>query len=76
MKYSTFSNKVLSWKKFPSYIVCWKGSKEETIVDFLTKAKNVTTLEAKKDVWIKKFIIELGVVPRIVNSIKTYYDND
>jgi hypothetical protein len=31
---------------------------------------------AKEVIWIKKFIIELGVVPSIVNPIALYYDNN
>jgi hypothetical protein len=31
---------------------------------------------AKEVTWIKKFIIELGVVSNIVNPIALYYDNN
>ena len=30
----------------------------------------------KEGVWIRKFIIELGVVPRIVDLVTLYYDNN
>ena len=31
---------------------------------------------AKEVVWIRKFIIELGVEPNIVDPIPLYYDNN
>jgi hypothetical protein len=30
----------------------------------------------KEVIWIKKFIIELGVVPSIVDLVAKYYDNN
>jgi len=43
--------------------VSWKSSKQDTTVDSTTEAEYISASEAAKEVvWIKKFIIELGVV--------------
>lgn len=34
-----------------------------------------STIEAKIAVWIKKFIVELGMNPNIVDPIELYCDN-
>ena len=42
-----------------------------------TKAKCIATFDATKEaVWIKKFIIELGIIPRVVNPMDPYCDNN
>ena len=57
--------------------VSWKSSKQDTTVDSTTEAEYISASEAAKEaVWIKKFIIELGVVPSIVDSVAFYYDNN
>ena len=44
--------------------VSWKSSKQETVADSTTEAEYIATLEAAKEgVWIRKFLIELGVFP-------------
>jgi hypothetical protein len=44
----------------------WKGSKKGTITESTTEAQYIAASEvAKEGVWIKKFMIELGVVPRV-----------
>ena len=48
--------------------ISWKNSKQETTFDSTTKAKYITTFEAAKEaVWIRIFILELGVVPNIID---------
>ena len=55
----------------------WKSSKQETTSDSTTEAKYITAFEAAKEaVWIRKFIIELGVVSSIVDLIPLYCDNN
>lgn len=56
--------------------ISWKFSKQITIVNSITEAKYITTLNAAKEViWMKKFITELGVVPTIDSSIPLFFDN-
>lgn len=56
--------------------VNWKFSKQIKIVNSITEAKYVTTLNAVKEViWMKKLITELGVVPIIESSIPFFFDN-
>ena len=55
----------------------WKSSKQETMANSTIETKYIVVFDvAKKVVWIKKFIIELGVVPNIVNPVDLYYDNN
>ena len=45
-------------------------------IDSMTEAKYIAALDAAKEaVWIKKFIMKLGVVPSIVRPITLYYCN-
>ena len=44
--------------------------------DSTTKVEYITASEvAKEAVWIKKFILELGVVPSIVDLVPLYCDS-
>ena len=57
--------------------VSWKSSKQDTTADSTIEAEYIAASEAAKEaVWIKKFIIELGVVPSIVDPIPLYCDNN
>ena len=57
-------------------VVSWKSSKQEMSVDSTTESEyNAASEAAKEAVWIKKLIIELGVVPCIVHPILLYCDN-
>ena len=56
--------------------VSWKSTKQQTVADSTTEAEYVAVSEAAKEaVWMKKFIIELGVVPEIENPVPLYCDN-
>ena len=56
---------------------CWKSSKQETTADSTTKAQYIAaSKETKEEIWIRKFIVELGVVPSIVDLIPLYCDNN
>ncbi|KAI5435349.1 hypothetical protein KIW84_021961 [Lathyrus oleraceus] len=44
--------------------------------DFRSQSGYVFCLKAKKAIWIKKFISELGIVPSIVDPIDLYCDNN
>ncbi|KAI5411898.1 hypothetical protein KIW84_056822 [Lathyrus oleraceus] len=57
--------------------VTWKSSKQDTVADSTTEAEYIAASSvAKKAVWIKKFISELGIVPSIVDPIGLYCDNN
>ncbi|KAL0411076.1 UNVERIFIED_CONTAM: Retrovirus-related Pol polyprotein from transposon TNT 1-94 [Sesamum latifolium] len=47
-------------------VVAWKSFKQDTTADSTTEAEYIAASEAAKEaVWIKNYIQELGVVPRI-----------
>ena len=55
----------------------WKSSKQPTTVDSMTKAEYIAASDATKEaVWLKKFIIDLGVVPMISHPIPLLCDNN
>ncbi|KAM1631165.1 hypothetical protein ACFX2K_019201 [Malus domestica] len=56
--------------------VSWKSKKQDVIADSTTEAEYVAAVEAsKKAFWMKKFIIELGVVLTITSLVTLYCDN-
>ena len=56
--------------------VSWKSSKKETVADYTTEAKYITASEAAKEgVWIRKFLIELGVFSNASSLLDLYCDN-
>ena len=56
--------------------VSWKSSKQETVADSTTETEYIAASEAAKDgVWIRKFLIELGVFPNASSPLDLYYDN-
>ena len=56
--------------------VSWKSSKQETVADCTTEAEYIAASEAAKEgVWIKKFLIELGVFPKASSPLDLYCDN-
>ena len=57
-------------------VVSWKSFKQQTVADSVTEVEYITANEAAKEaVWMKKFITELGVVPKIENPVLLYYNN-
>ncbi|GKC24078.1 retrotransposon protein, putative, ty1-copia subclass [Tanacetum coccineum] len=52
--------------------VDWKSSKQSTTAMSPTKAKYIAASEV---VWIRKFILGLGIVPKINEPIKMFCDN-
>ncbi|WVZ51632.1 hypothetical protein U9M48_002756 [Paspalum notatum var. saurae] len=56
--------------------VSWKSSKQDTVADSATEAKYIVASEAaKEDVWIRKFVSELGVVLSASIPLDLYCDN-
>jgi hypothetical protein len=55
----------------------WKSSKQGTIAESTTEAEYIAASKAaKKGIWIKKFMIELGVVPSVQGPMEIYSDNN
>ncbi|KAI5415226.1 hypothetical protein KIW84_040608 [Lathyrus oleraceus] len=68
-----------SWIKYEHEPCVYKkkSSKQDTVANSTTEAEYIAASSAaKKVVWIKKFISELGIVPSIVGPIGLYYDNN
>ena len=56
---------------------CWKSSKQSTVADSITEAEYIAASEAAKEaVWIRKLIIELGVIPNAESPVDLYCDNN
>lgn len=56
--------------------VSWRSVKQSCIAYAIVEAKYVTASEACKEaVWLRKFLMDLGVVPIVQNSIIIYCDN-
>ncbi|TYK29949.1 gag/pol protein [Cucumis melo var. makuwa] len=56
--------------------VVWRSIKQGCIADFTMEADYVVACEAaKKAVWLRKFLIDLEVVPNMSKPITLYYDN-
>ena len=54
----------------------WKSSKQETVADSTTEAEYIRASEAAKEaVWIRKFVLKLGVVPSASSPVDLYCDN-
>ena len=54
----------------------WRSIKQKCIADSTTEVEYVAACEATKEtVWLKKFLIELGVVPASLSPITLYCDN-
>ena len=57
--------------------ISWKSSKQTTNANSTTKVEYIFASDAAKEaVWLKKFIIDLGVVPSILDSIPMLCDNN
>jgi hypothetical protein len=52
------------------------SSKQGTITESTTEVEYIVASEAAKEgIWIKKFMIELGVVPSVQGRMEIYCDN-
>ena len=57
--------------------VSWKSSKQDTTADSTAESEYIAAAEAAKEaVWIKSFLMELGVVPSSLEPIRLYCDNN
>ena len=59
-----------------SRMIYWNNFKQHTVADSICKAKYITTSNAaKKAVWLRKFIDELGVISLVKGSVLLYCDS-
>ena len=50
--------------------VSWRSSKQDTVDDSTIEAEYIATSDATKEaIWIKKFVIKLGVILSITNPV-------
>ena len=57
-------------------VVSWKSFKQKMVADSTTEAEYIAASEAAKEgVWIRKFLIELGVFPNASSPLDLYCDN-
>jgi hypothetical protein len=58
-------------------VVSWKSSKQESMTDFTIEAEYIAASESAKEcVWIRKFLIKLGVFPNVSSPRNLYCDNN
>ncbi len=56
--------------------VSWKSSKQKIVANSTIEAEYTVASKAVNEaIWIKKFIIKLGVLPSITNLIELYCEN-
>ena len=56
--------------------ISWRSVKQSSITDSTMEAKYIATSEAAKDaVWLRNFLMALGVVPSVYLAIIFYCDN-
>ena len=57
-------------------VVSWKSTKQQIVADLVTKVEYIAVSEAAKEaIWMKKFIIELGIVSEIQYPVPLFCDN-
>ncbi|KAL0303287.1 UNVERIFIED_CONTAM: Retrovirus-related Pol polyprotein from transposon TNT 1-94 [Sesamum radiatum] len=58
-------------------VVSWKSSEQATTADSTMEDEYIAALEAAKEaVWMKNYIQELGVIPRIAVPVVIFCDNN
>ena len=56
--------------------VNWRSVKQSSIVDSTIEAEYIAASEvAKEVVWLKNFLLDLGVIPSMQSAITLYCDN-
>ena len=56
--------------------ISWRSIKQECTADSTSEAKYVAACEAAKEaVWLKRFLMELGVVPLVRQPLTVYCDS-
>ena len=56
--------------------ICWRSVKQTCVADSTTEVEYVATFKAAKEaVWLKKFLLDLQVIPSADRPITLYCDN-
>ena len=56
--------------------ISWRSVKQSSIADSTMEAEYIVASEAAKEaVWLRNFLMDLGVVPSAQSTITLYYDN-
>ena len=56
--------------------ISWRSVKQSSIADSTMEAEYIAASEAAKEaVWLKNFLLDLGVVPSAQSAITLYCDN-
>ena len=56
--------------------ISWRSVKQSSIADSTMEAEYIASSEvAKEAVWLKNFLLDLGVAPSAQSAITLYYDN-
>ena len=57
--------------------VSWKSSKQVTVTDSTTEAEYIVASESVKEgVWMRRFLIELGVFMNALSPLNLHCDNN
>ena len=80
---SDFQSYIESRKSTSGYVftlrggtVSWRSVKQSSIADSTMEAEYIAASKAaKKAVWLKKFLLDLGVVPSVQSAITLYHDS-
>ena len=80
---SDFQSDIESRKSTSRYVftlgggaVSWRSVKQSSIADSTMEAEYIAASEAAKEaVWLKNFLLDLGVVPSAQSAITLYCDN-
>ena len=56
--------------------ISWRSVKQSSIANSTMEAEYIAASEAAKEaIWLKNFLLDLGVVPSTQSAITLYYDN-
>ena len=56
--------------------ISWRSMKQSRIADSTMEVEYIAASEATKEaVWLRNFLIDLGVVPLVLSAITLYCDN-
>ena len=57
-------------------VICWKSSKQANVADSVCEAEYIVASDAaKKAVWLRKFLGELGVASSLDGPVPVYCDS-
>ena len=57
--------------------VSWKSSKQAMLSDSTTKVEYIVASEsANEGIWVRRFLIELGVFPNVLSPLNLHCNNN